>query len=51
MEPQASWTGFARVKMERDEREHLGLSGEMTVSFGGLNSLASVSDALMLRGL
>lgn len=34
MEPQASWTGLARVKVQRDERDHFGLSGNMTVSFG-----------------
>lgn len=34
MEPQASSSGLARVKVERDERDHLGLLGEMNVSWG-----------------
>lgn len=32
MDPQVSWNGLARVKVERDERDRLGLSGNMTAT-------------------
>lgn len=33
MDPQASWVGPAQVKVEREERDHLGLSGNVNVGF------------------